>query len=48
VCDENDYRIGGTFFDGKGQPSQVSAVSHGASTARFDGINVINTARSLG
>jgi len=48
VCDEDDYRIGGTFFDGKGQPSQVSAVSHGASTARFDGINVINTARSLG
>ena len=48
VCDKDDYRIGGTFFDGKGQPSQVSAVSHGASTARFDGINVINTARSLG
>ena len=48
VCDESDYRLGGSFFDGKGQPSQVSAVSHGSSTARFDGINVINTARSLG
>ena len=48
ICDESDYRIGGSFFDGKGQPSQVSAVSHGSSTARFDGINVINTARSLG
>ncbi|HET9032461.1 MAG TPA: TldD/PmbA family protein [Dokdonella sp.] len=48
ICDKNDYRIGGTFFDGKGQPGQVSAVSHGTSTARFDGINVINTARSLG
>jgi TldD protein len=48
ICDARDYRIGGTFFDGKGQPSQASAVSHGASTARFDGINVINTARSLG
>ncbi|SFN65856.1 TldD/PmbA family protein [Dokdonella immobilis] len=48
VCDQRDYRLGGTFFDGKGQPGQVSAVSHGASTARFDGINVINTARSLG
>ena len=32
----------------KGQPGQVSAVSHGSSTARFNGINVINTARSLG
>ncbi len=48
VCDESDYRLGGSFFDGKGQPSQSSAVSHGSSTARFNGINVINTARSLG
>jgi TldD protein len=48
VCDESDYRLGGSFFDGKGQPGQVSAVSHGSSTARFNGINVINTARSLG
>jgi TldD protein len=48
ICDDSDYRLGGSFFDGKGQPSQVSAVSHGSSTARFNGINVINTARSLG
>ncbi|WP_395771212.1 metallopeptidase TldD-related protein [Arenimonas sp.] len=48
ICDESDFRHGGSFFDGKGQPSQVSAVSHGAATARFDGINIINTARSLG
>ncbi len=48
ICDESDYRLGGSFFDGKGQPGQVSAVSHGSSTARFNGINVINTARSLG
>jgi TldD protein len=47
ICDRRDFRLGGSFFDGKGQPSQVSAVSHGSSTARFDGINVINTARSL-
>ncbi len=48
ICDAGDFRHGGSFFDGKGQPSQVSAVSHGASTTRFDGINIINTARSLG
>ncbi|MFO1452812.1 MAG: TldD/PmbA family protein [Lysobacterales bacterium] len=48
VCDQSDYRLGGSFFDGKGQPGQVSAVSHGSATARFNGINVINTARSLG
>ena len=48
IADRGDYRMGGSFFDGKGQPGQVSTVSHGSSTARFDGINVINTARSLG
>ena len=48
VCDERDWRMGGSFFDGKGQPSQSSIVSHGASTARFNGINVINTARKIG
>lgn len=47
VADESDYRLGGSFFDGKGQPAQVSAVSHGASTARFNGVNVINTARKI-
>ncbi|QHT67576.1 TldD/PmbA family protein [Rhodocytophaga rosea] len=47
ICDESDYRLFGSFFDGKGQPSQVSAVSHGSATTRFDGINVINTARKI-
>jgi TldD protein len=48
ICDERDWRMGGSFFDGKGQPSQVSTVSHGSATARFNGINVINTARKIG
>lgn len=48
ICDQSDYRLFGSFFDGKGQPSQVSAVSHGSATTRFNGINVISTARSLG
>ncbi len=47
VCDESDYRLNGSFFDGKGQPGQISAVSHGSATSRFDGINVINTARTI-
>lgn len=47
ICDESDYRVFGSFFDGKGQPSQVSAVSHGSSTARFDNVNVINTGRNI-
>ena len=48
IADESDYRLGGSFFDGKGQPMQVSSVSHGSSTTRFNGVNVINTARKLG
>jgi TldD protein len=47
ICDDRDYRLGGSFFDGKGQPSQSSAVSHGSATARFDGVNVINTGRKI-
>jgi TldD protein len=48
ICDQRDYRLNGTFRDGKGQPGQISAVSHGCSTTRFDNVNVINTGRSLG
>ncbi|NIA53395.1 TldD/PmbA family protein [Massilia sp. TW-1] len=48
ICDERDWRMSGSFFDGKGQPPQISIVSHGSSTARFSGINVINTARKIG
>lgn len=47
ICDESDYRLGGSFFDGKGQPGQISSVSHGSSTARFDDVNVINTERKI-
>ena len=47
ICDEKDYRMFGSFFDGKGQPSQVSAVSHGSATSRFNGVNVINTGRTI-
>ncbi|MBL3657321.1 TldD/PmbA family protein [Fulvivirga sediminis] len=47
ICDKDDYRMFGSFFDGKGQPSQVSAVSHGCSTTRFDNVNVINTGRNI-
>ena len=48
TCGEQDYRMSGSFFDGKGQPGQISAVSHGSATTRFNGVNVINTERKLG
>ncbi len=37
------YVLGGAFNCGKGQPGQVAAVSHGCPSARFRGINVLNT-----
>lgn len=43
ICDEKDYRSFGTFRDGKGEPAQISAVSHGCSTSRFNRIAVLNT-----
>jgi TldD protein len=38
------YQLGGSFGDGKGQPGQANAVSHGCPSARFRQINVLNTA----
>ena len=47
ICDERDYALGGAFNDGKGQPGQISSVSHGSATTRFNKVNVINTARKI-
>ncbi len=44
ICSEG-YELGGSFFDGKGEPGQINAVSHGCTAARFRNVNVINTAR---
>jgi TldD protein len=48
ACDalggENTYLLPGTFNDGKGEPGQSNAVSHGCPVARFRQINVLNTA----
>jgi TldD protein len=43
--DKSTYFLGGSIFCGKGQPSQLAPVSHGAVPARFRGINVLNTER---
>jgi TldD protein len=42
---KKSYQLGGAFNDGKGQPSQSNAVSHGCVPSRFKQINVINTGR---
>ncbi len=48
ACDalggRSTYELPGTFNDGKGQPGQSNAVSHGCPVARFRNINVLNTA----
>ncbi|MCY0993624.1 TldD/PmbA family protein [Nannocystis sp. ILAH1] len=36
------YRLGGSMSDGKGEPSQSNAVSHGCPPARFV-VNILNT-----
>ncbi len=38
------YRLWGTSADGKGEPGQTNAVSHGCPPARFRNITVLNTA----
>ena len=40
------YRLWGTSADGKGEPGQINAVSHGCPPARFRDITVLNTAAS--
>ena len=45
VCGPKDYWVGGSFYDGKGEPGQSNGVSHGCPPARFRAINVLNTGR---
>ena len=40
------YEMGGTFNDGKGQPGQSNAVSHGCPPSRFRNANIVNTGRT--
>ncbi|MFQ5528991.1 MAG: TldD/PmbA family protein, partial [Gemmatimonadota bacterium] len=39
------YEVGGSLNDGKGQPGQSNAVSHGCPISVFRGVNVLNTGR---
>ncbi|MBA2706607.1 MAG: TldD/PmbA family protein [Gemmatimonadaceae bacterium] len=43
---QKSYELGASFNDGKGQPGQANAVSHGCVPSRFKQINVINTGRT--
>jgi TldD protein len=43
---KSSYWMGGSFSDGKGEPSQVSSVSHGCVPARFRNVTILNTGRT--
>jgi TldD protein len=40
----NTYKLGAALNDGKGQPTQANAVSHGCPVALFRNVNVLRTA----
>jgi TldD protein len=40
---KSSYWLGGSFNDGKGEPSQVSSVSHGCPPCRFRNVTILNT-----
>ncbi|MCT9932725.1 TldD/PmbA family protein [Planotetraspora sp. A-T 1434] len=42
------YVLGGAFNCGKGQPGQVAPVSHGAPSALFRGVRILNTVQEGG
>ena len=42
----SSYWLGGSFGDGKGEPSQSNSVSHGCVPARFRNVNILNTGRT--
>jgi TldD protein len=45
VGGKSSYWLGGSFNDGKGEPSQLSSVSHGCPPCRFRNVTILNTGR---
>jgi TldD protein len=42
---KSSYWLGGSFNDGKGEPAQISSVSHGCPPCRFRNVTILNTGR---
>ena len=42
IAGEKTWELHGTLWDGKGEPGQANAVSHGCPAARFRGVNILN------
>ncbi len=47
ICSQEEYWLGGAMNDGKGEPGQSNAVSHGCAPARFRKVNILNTRRQV-
>ncbi|MFQ6673585.1 MAG: TldD/PmbA family protein [Fidelibacterota bacterium] len=47
ICDKRFWEMGGSYYDGKGQPGQINAVSHGCSPSRFRKVKVLNTRKQI-
>jgi TldD protein len=43
IGDKSTWEMHGTFYDGKGEPPQSNACSHGCPVARFRKVNILNT-----
>jgi TldD protein len=44
---KSSYWLGGAFNDGKGEPAQISSVSHGCPPSRFHNVTILNTGRKV-
>jgi TldD protein len=42
VAGEKTWELHGSLWDGKGEPGQANAVSHGCPAARFRGVSILN------
>jgi TldD protein len=48
ICDASEWQLHGAMGDGKGEPGQANAVSHGCAPARFRQIRVLDVSRGGG
>lgn len=47
ICSAEEYQLGGSFGDGKGEPAQSNSLSHGCCPSRFKQVTILNTGRKI-
>jgi TldD protein len=48
ICDSSEWKLYGAMQDGKGEPGQANAVSHGCSPSRFKQVRILDISRGGG